>query len=340
MSLFIQNKVDLIPYTTMGVRSVAEHFVEISTTEELIEAVKWAKQQSLPSLVLGGGSNVVMPEIFQGLVICNRILGRQIVSELTHEIFLKVGAGELWHSLVSWTVDKGWYGLENLALIPGLVGAAPIQNIGAYGVEVKDVIQRVQYLDKQSLKLVWLSNEECLFGYRDSVFKKHLKDKVIIVAVEFVLSKVSQLQTDYESLKSYLDQKQIEHPSQKELFDAVVAVRSSRLPDPNVLCNSGSFFKNPVVGHEDYERLINQYPELKAYPTPDGYYKIAAGWLIDQTIGKGYRKGVMGTYEQQALVVVHHGGGSSKDVKNFVEEIQSKVAQKFQIQLECEVQLI
>jgi UDP-N-acetylmuramate dehydrogenase len=340
MSLVVQKKIDLKSYTTMGVHSIAENFIEVSTIEELIEALKWAKEYEFPTFILGGGSNVVMPEHLQGLVIANRIMGRQVDHLKNDKVLIRVGGGEGWHSMVSWTVENQWYGLENLALIPGLVGAAPIQNIGAYGVEVKDAILRVQYLDKQSLTTHWISKEECLFGYRDSIFKQQLREKVIIVAVEFELQKKGEIKAEYESLKAYLEDKSIVNPTQKEVFDAVVAVRKSRLPDPNVLGNCGSFFKNPVVRAETFESLKKENPEIKAYPLGNGLFKLAAGWLIDQAVGKGYRKGVMGTYEHQALVVVHHGGGSSRDVQAFVEEIRLKVLQKFHLELEAEVQLV
>ena len=340
MAITIEKHVELSSYTTMGVSSMAQYLARINSVESLIEALNWAKKNKVAVLVLGGGSNVLLPSYFEGLVLLIGLKKKVIIHEDEHSVELLIGAGENWHEFVEWTVEKGWIGLENLALIPGSVGAAPIQNIGAYGVEVEEYITSVQYLNTETLDLIWIDRDKCDFEYRNSIFKKELKTKAIITEVQFKLPKNTQLRTDYESLRYFFSQKGIHNPSQQQIFDAVIQVRQSRLPDIQTLGSCGSFFKNPLLPPEQIVRLSTRFPDIKAYPMPSGYTKVAAGWLIEKAVGKGFRKGQVSTYEQQALVIVHHGGASGDEICEFASLIHSKVLEMFEISLEAEVQII
>lgn len=340
MAITIEQQVQLSSHTTMGVSATAEFVARIDSVEALAEALVWAKKNKVAVLVLGGGSNVLLPSHYGGLVLLIGIKEKLIIHENEHTVELEIGAGENWHELVEWTVEKGWIGLENLALIPGSVGAAPIQNIGAYGVEVEEYITKVQYMNTESLERCWIDREECDFGYRSSIFKNELKAKAIITKVRFKLPKKGQIKADYESLKHFLMHQGIDEPSQQQIFNAVIQVRQSRLPDTQTLGSCGSFFKNPLLPNEQVDRLKTSFPDIKTYPMPNGYTKVAAGWLIDKAVGKGFRKGQVGTYDQQALVIVHHGGANGDQVREFADFIQSEVSDMFGISLEAEVQII
>ncbi len=340
MAITIEQQVQLSTHTTMGVSATAQYVARIDSVEALAEALAWAKKNKVSVLVLGGGSNVLLPSHYKGLVLLIELKKKGVILENEHSVELQIGAGENWHELVEWTVEKGWLGLENLALIPGSVGAAPIQNIGAYGVEVEEYITKVQYLHTQTMNLCWIEREECDFGYRNSIFKNELKAKAIITEVQFKLPKKAQLRTEYESLRSFLRQQGIHEPSQQQVFKAVIQVRQSRLPDTQKLGSCGSFFKNPVLPSEQVDRLKTHFPDVKTYPMPDGYIKVAAGWLIDKAVGKGFRKGQVGTYDQQALVIVHHGGANGDQVREFASFIQGEVLNMFGISLEAEVHII
>lgn len=340
MAITIEQQVQLSTHTTMGVSATAQYVARIDSVEALAEALAWAKKNKVSVLVLGGGSNVLLPSHYKGLVLLIELKKKGVILENEHSVELQIGAGENWHELVEWTVEKGWLGLENLALIPGSVGAAPIQNIGAYGVEVEEYITKVQYLHTQTMNLCWIEREECDFGYRNSIFKNELKAKAIITEVQFKLPKKAQLRTEYESLRSFLRQQGIHEPSQQQVFKAVIQVRQSRLPDTQKLGSCGSFFKNPVLPSEQVDRLKTHFPDVKTYPMPDGYIKVAAGWLIDKAVGKGFRKGQVGTYDQQALVIVHHGGANGDQVREFASFIQGEVLDMFGISLEAEVHII
>ncbi len=340
MAITIEQQVQLSTHTTMGVSATAQYVARIDSVEALAEALAWAKKNKVSVLVLGGGSNVLLPSHYKGLVLLIELKKKGVILENEHSVELQIGAGENWHELDEWTVEKGWLGLENLALIPGSVGAAPIQNIGAYGVEVEEYITKVQYLNTQTMNLCWIEREECDFGYRNSIFKNELKAKAIITEVQFKLPKKAQLRTEYESLRSYLRQQGIHEPSQQQVFKAVIQVRQSRLPDTQKLGSCGSFFKNPVLPSEQVDRLKTHFPDVKTYPMPDGYIKVAAGWLIDKAVGKGFRKGQVGTYDQQALVIVHHGGANGDQVREFASFIQGEVLDMFGISLEAEVHII
>mgnify|MGYP001333245161 CR=1 FL=1 len=340
MAITIEKQVELSSYTTMGVSAKAQYVARINSVGALVEALNWAKNNKVGILVLGGGSNVLLPRYFEGLVLLVGLKKKDIIHEDEYSVELLIGAGENWHEMVEWTVEKGWIGLENLALIPGSVGAAPIQNIGAYGVEVEEYITSVQYLHVETLDLIWIDRDKCNFAYRNSIFKDELKNKAIITEVQFKLPKNAQLRTDYESLGYFFSQHGIHNPSQQQLFDAVIQVRQSRLPDIQTQGSCGSFFKNPLLPSEQIDRLSTRFPDIKTYPMPGGYTKVAAGWLIDKAVGKGFRKGQVGTYEQQALVIVNHGGASGDEICEFASLIHSKVLEMFKISLEAEVQII
>ena len=340
MAVTIEKQVELSSHTTMGVSATARYVARIGSVEALVEALNWAKKNKVAVLVLGGGSNVLLPSYFEGLVLLIGLMKKVIIHEDDHSVELLIGAGENWHELVEWTVEKGWIGLENLALIPGSVGAAPIQNIGAYGVEVEEYITSVQYLNVETLDLIWIDRDKCDFAYRNSIFKKELKSKAIITEVQFKLPKNTQFRTDYESLRYFFSQQGIHNPSQQQIFDAVIQVRQSRLPDIQTLGSCGSFFKNPLVPNEQVQNLKSRFPDIKTYPMEGGYSKVAAGWLIDKAVGKGFRTGQIGTYEQQALVIVHYGGANGDAVREFASFVRSKVVEMFGISLEVEVQII
>ena len=340
MAVTIEKQVELSSHTTMGVSATAQYVARIGSVEVLIEALNWAKKNEVAVLVLGGGSNVLLPTYYEGLVLLIELHKRVIIEEDEDSIDLLVGAGENWHDLVRWTVENGWMGLENLALIPGSVGAAPIQNIGAYGVEVEKYIAKVQYIHTESMELCWIDRSQCDFSYRNSIFKKELKAKAVITGVHFRLPKKADTKADYESLRRFLNLQGIQKPSQKQIFDAVIQVRQSRLPDTQILGSCGSFFKNPLVPKEQVQSLKSRFPDIKTYPMEGGYSKVAAGWLIDKAVGKGFRTGQIGTYEQQALVIVHYGGADGDAVREFASFVRAKVVEMFGISLEAEVQII
>jgi UDP-N-acetylmuramate dehydrogenase len=264
------------------------------------------------------------------------IMGIKKLKETPSEVFLEVGAGENWHHFVSYCVQKGWGGVENLSLIPGTVGAAPIQNIGAYGVEAKDSIASVSAYDTQSAQFISLQNSECSFGYRTSLFKIE-KTRYIISSVQFVLQKQPIFRTDYGAIKEVLHQKNNKQPSLEAISNAVIQIRSEKLPDPKKLGNAGSFFKNPTITKDFFEVLVAKYPKMIAYPITDDSYKIAAGWLIEACGWKGIQKGNVGCYEKQSLVIVHYNNGPGMEIFNFSEEIIQSVLAKFEILLEREV---
>ncbi len=335
----LEENISLKQYTTFGCNETGRYFTNIKKTEEVIEAITWCKEKQLPYLVLGTGSNILFTKPFEGLILKMGIIGINKTNETATEVFLSVGAGENWHHFVSYCVQKGWGGIENLSLIPGTVGASPIQNIGAYGVEVQESIESVTALDTQTNHWVTLSNSECTFGYRNSLFKKE-KNRYLITAVQFILKKQPQLRTEYGSIKEILHEKNIKNPSLADLSNAIVQIRTSKLPDPSQLGNAGSFFKNPSLSKTNFEELKNNFPELIAYPISDDTYKLAAGWLIENCGWKGARKGNVGCYDKQSLVIVNYGQATGKEIYDFSEEIIQSVLTKFNIVLEREVNIL
>lgn len=294
----------------------------------------------LAMLVLGGGSNLLFTRQPDQWVIKNEIKGIELLEEDDTQVLLKVGAGEVWHEFVLYCINHQYCGVENLALIPGTVGAAPIQNIGAYGVEVKQLISRVHYWDIEKGSFAYLDNEDCHFGYRDSIFKQVLKGKYIITEVEWRLSKIPSLNTSYGNIKEELQQMGIENPGIKDVADAVIAIRSSKLPDPKVVGNAGSFFKNPEVGNEVYAAIKILYPEAPGYKVGEDKTKIPAAWLIEQCNWKGFRQGDAGVHPKQPLVLVNYGNASGAEIFGLSAKIIDSVKEKFGIILEREVQVI
>lgn len=324
-------------HNTFGIDAIAKEFVVINSIEELKEAIAYN-----PSFfVLGGGSNVLFSKYKIPFVIQINIKGIETISQSSNEVEVKVAAGENWHEFVLWCVRQNYGGIENLALIPGNVGACPIQNIGAYGVEVKDCIVSVETLEIETLKEHNFKNSECNFDYRDSIFKNQLKGKHIITAVVFKLStKNHTLNLDYGAITDILNQKNINNPTLSDVADTVINIRQSKLPNPSIIGNGGSFFKNPVISKEHFNRLQKQHPTIPFYTISESSIKIPAGWLIEKAGLKGHREGDAGVHKLQALVLVNYGNASGLDIISLAKKIQKIVKDSFQITLEIEVNLV
>ncbi len=323
---------------SFGLDSIAELACEISSVDQLPPLMQELRDQKLVWRVLGGGSNVVLPDSLPGATLLINILGQELVKSDDANSWLEVGAGVNWHELVAWTLEHNLPGLENLALIPGTVGAAPIQNIGAYGVEVEEYIDSIEAFDSAAHAFVTLPKEACQFTYRDSYFKQN-PNRFIVTKVVFKIPKAWQARLQYADLaKQFANTNST--PSAKQIFEAVCAIRSNKLPDPKVIGNAGSFFKNPIVDHQQYQALVTRFPNLASYPDAAGKQKLAAAWLIDQCGFKGKRIGQVGVYENQALVLVNYGGGTSTDILNLAKSIQKEVLGKFGVKLEIEPNIL
>jgi len=334
---------DLTQYNTMAVPVRAKGLSTVTSLEQLAEAIKEARKVSLPFIVLGEGSNTVFLEHYPGLVIVIALKGIDVVREDDVSITLRVGAGENWHQLVEHCVSKGWFGLENLALIPGLVGAAPIQNIGAYGVEVKDCIHHVEVFDVESQAVQIINNNDCRFGYRDSRFKNQWADTKIVTAVVFQLSKRAIINIDYPALAQYFNRQQSSAkpsvPGPKDVFQAVVEIRSEKLPSPHDVPNAGSFFKNPVIDAVAHQELKSRYPNLVSYPAGERF-KLAAAWLIETAGWKNKEIGGIKVHDRQALVVINPERCQGSAIKKFASALQMDIEDKFGVYLEVEPCLI
>lgn len=337
----IQQNISLKEYNTFGINSKASEFIEINSKNEVIDFIKSNNLNEKPHLILGGGSNILLTQDFDGLVIKNNIKGIK-VEENESSIKLNVGAGEDWHQLVMFCIENKYAGIENLSLIPGCVGASPMQNIGAYGVEVKDVITQVGAIDIESGEEKVFSNKECEFGYRTSVFKTNLKGKYFITSVEFQLSKTPDFKVSYGDIKKQLAKNGVNEVdlSIKAVSDAVIAIRERKLPNPKEIGNSGSFFKNPIITKAEFDELKVVYKDMPAYELPQGGYKVAAGWLIERAGWKGYTDGNYGVHKNQALVLVNYGDASGKMIYNLSERIVRDIRRRFGIELEREVNII
>lgn len=324
-------------HNTFGIASLAEHFIEIETREHLVQLP--VLNAPKPWRVLGGGSNILLEETTSGTVLKNRITGIELIGESDEFVILKVGSGEIWHDLVMFTVGRGWGGLENLALIPGTVGAAPIQNIGAYGVEVKDTITEVEVWLWEENRLATISNEAAQFGYRDSIFKQQLRGKFFVVSVSFRLRKNAVLHTEYGAIEAELHTMGAV-PSVANIAQAVMNIRRSKLPDPKIVGNAGSFFKNPSVQNSKFDALKKAYPAMPGYPSKlESSTKIPAAWLIEQCGWKGFRRGNVGVHDRQALVLVNYGEATGADIWQLSEDILQSVFDTYGVQLEREVQV-
>jgi UDP-N-acetylmuramate dehydrogenase len=331
----IQYSINLKPYNTFGIDAFAQSFSRFSTVEELKFLLSQKEKNTL--FILGGGSNILLTKDIDAFVLRNEIKGIEVNSRTGDSVVLKVGAGEVWHDFVVYCVDHQLAGIENLSLIPGSVGASPMQNIGAYGVEVKDVIEQVEALHIETMELHTFSNTDCQFGYRESVFKRALKGQYIITQVYFKLSTNPNINTAYGAIESELKTKGIKQASIKDVSNAVIAIRKSKLPDPKQIGNAGSFFKNPVISISLFDKIKNHHPSVPYYPAEPGFVKVPAGWLIEQAGWKGKTMGNCGVHKNQALVLVNYGGATGKEIWDLSSQIVADIEEKFGIELEREV---
>jgi len=335
--VIVQLNQSLVKLNTFGIDHKATRLIWAHSTDEISTYVK---HHGAPALVLGGGSNMLLTQDVEGDVLKVDIHGRRVVFEDDDVVHIRFGAGENWHEVVMWTLMQGLGGLENLSLIPGNCGTAPIQNIGAYGVELKDVFVNCEGILVENGSFFSLSKEEAKFGYRESIFKNEWKGKAIITRITLALTKKNhKLRKDYGSIQAELEARDITDPTPKQISDAVISIRRSKLPDPAEIGNSGSFFKNPVVSKELAESLVERYPDMPSYPATNGV-KLAAGWLIDTAGWKGYRNGDAGIHEKQALVLVNYGDASSTELLELANEVVTDIQQRFGIKLHPEVNLI
>ena len=341
----IESQVQLKPFNTLSLNSIASHYVKIQSIVDLQQALQFSKAHDLNVLLLSGGSNMMLPEHIHALVVAIDIQGIEFLSEDAESKTIKVGAGQVWHDFVLWTTTQQLYGLQNLALIPGLVGASPVQNIGAYGMEAGQAIEYVTAFDFATLKMVQIAAQECAFAYRDSLFKHALHSGQARYLITSVCFKMRHDLRDWQTTLGYGDvaQKVSEQAkgrlmTPQDVAQAIISIRQSKLPDPKVLGNAGSFFKNPVVDKTQADALKTQYDKLPCYPMTDGRVKLAAGWLIEQAGWKGARSadGHVGVYEKQALVLVNHGGGTGAQLMGFARVIADDVQSKFGVTIEPE----
>jgi UDP-N-acetylmuramate dehydrogenase len=321
---------------TLRLQSAAEAFVNVNSDEELRGALQWARQNKAQVIPLGQGSNVVLAGDLNALVVQQVMQSREVLEEDDRAVVLRVSAGENWHSLVQWSLSKGYFGLENLALIPGTVGAAPIQNIGAYGVELSSFVRSVHALSVLHSEPLTFSASECGFAYRDSIFKRDRRDTCVVTSLDLVLSKESNVQCVYPTLSHYLHQHNVSHPTPMDVFNAVVAIRSSRLPDPATCPNAGSFFKNPVLEDKQFQSVLELAPDIPHYPQADGKIKVAAAWLIEQCGWKGRRVGRVGVHREHALVLVNCDGGDGKQLLALADDIKRSVFDFSGLELDIE----
>ena len=336
MTLSIQENVSLKPYNSFGFDVSARYFAELTAADQIPELLDFARGQGLELLVIGGGSNLILRDSIDSLVLVNHIPGREVVKVAEGSVMIRAGAGEGWHSFVRWTLEQGYYGLENLSLIPGTVGAAPMQNIGAYGVELKDRMHSLEAFDCATGKVVSFSAAECDFGYRDSVFKSAEPGRYLILSVTFELSLSFEPLLHYGGISAEMERRGVSELDAMGLSDLICEVRSAKLPHPDQIGNAGSFFKNPVITDLQAKQLKQQYPGLVCFPDKPGFTKLAAGWLIDQLGWKGRRQGDAGVYDKQALVLVNHGLATADDILELARNIQADISEKFAVQLEIE----
>jgi UDP-N-acetylmuramate dehydrogenase len=335
VSLQLQENVSLKPFNTFGVDVQARLFAEANNDAEVREALALAEQRGLPLLPIGGGSNLLLTGDIDALVLRMASRGLRIVEEDGARVLVEAEAGEPWHPFVLWSLQQGLAGLENLSLIPGTVGAAPMQNIGAYGVEIKDVFAGLTALDRHSGELREFGLEECAFAYRDSLFKQQ-PGRWLILRVRFALTRQAQLHLDYGPVRQRLQQEGINTPTASDVSRAICAIRSEKLPDPAQLGNAGSFFKNPLVPVELAERIRAEHADLVSYPAGEGLAKLAAGWLIERAGWKGFREGDAGVHRLQALVLVNYGAASGVQLLELARRIQRDILQRFGVELEIE----
>lgn len=339
MSLTIEANRSLKPFNTFAVDQLAQYFATARSDADVRDALARARSLGVPLLLIGGGSNLLLTRDVPSLVLHMASLGRRIVTESPEGVVVEAEAGEPWHPFVLWTLEQGLGGLENLSLIPGTVGASPIQNVGAYGVEIKDVFAGLTALDTQTGQLREFDLEDCAFGYRDSVFKQQA-GRYLILRVRFLLRRQSMLHLEYGPIRQRLEEQGVVAPTAKDVSRAVCAIRSEKLPDPRELGNAGSFFKNPLVTAAVAQALRDRYPDLVAYPQDNGQVKLAAGWLIEKAGWKGFREGDAGVHRLQALVLVNYGEASGEQLLQLARRIQNDILVRFGIALDIEPNLI
>jgi UDP-N-acetylmuramate dehydrogenase len=335
----IHKNFNLKNHNTFGIEARCAAFAEVKSVADVKH---FLSQNTLPIQLLGGGSNVLLLKEFYGqFFIKNSIRGIEITQNTEGGVKVEIGGGVNWHDFVLWAIEHNLAGVENLSLIPGTVGAAPIQNIGAYGVELKDVFHSLEALNLQTLEIQTFTKADCRFGYRDSVFKNDLKDQFLITKVFLILQKKpTQLHTTYGDISKILAERGIENPTIRDISNAVIAIRQSKLPDPSVIGNAGSFFKNPTITKAEFDVLKTQFPNIVGYPTENEGVKVAAGWLIEQCGWKGKKLGRVGVHERQALVLVNYGGGKGLQIKDLAQKIQASVYEKFRVRLVAEVNFL
>ncbi|WP_296234303.1 UDP-N-acetylmuramate dehydrogenase [Pseudomonas sp. UBA4617] len=338
MTLQWQEQVSLKPYNTFGIDVKARYFSPAHDDQEVRQALSQAQQHGLPLLVIGGGSNLLLTKDIDAWVLHMASRGRRVLSDDGERVVVEAEAGEPWHPFVQWTLAQGYCGLENLSLIPGTVGAAPMQNVGAYGVEIKDVFVGLTALDRETGALRDFGLAECAFGYRDSLFKRN-PGRWLILRVRFALSRTLHARLDYGPVRQRLAEQGVTEPTALAISEAICSIRREKLPDPAELGNAGSFFKNPVVAAAQVERIRAQYPSVVAYPQADGQVKLAAGWLIEQAGWKGYREGDAGVHRLQSLVLVNHGQASGAQMHGLARRIQADILERFGVELEMEPNL-
>ena len=338
MIMQIQQNTSLRQYNTFGIDVKAKLFSPFSSQEQLADLL--SAHSRLPVFVLGGGSNILFTKNYDGLVLRNEIMGIDLIKEDANHIYIKVGGGENWHQLVLYTLHRNWAGLENLSLIPGNVGASPMQNIGAYGVEVREVFDELEAFHIKDKKIRVFSVNDCEFGYRDSVFKRKYKNEFVILNVTYRLNKAPHFNISYGALEQELENMKVTELTIQDVSRAVINIRSSKLPDPAAIGNAGSFFKNPEITEKQYKKLATSFPGIVGYPLENGGVKLAAGWLIEQCGWKGVRRGDAGCHAKQALVLVNYGNASGIEIFKLSEEILKSVKDKFGVVLQREVNII
>jgi UDP-N-acetylmuramate dehydrogenase len=334
----IQENFSLKPYNTFGVDAKAKYFSAFSDIEQLKELT--THDSRLTTFILGGGSNILFTRDFDGYVLKNDVRGIAKINEDDEYVYIKVGAGENWHQFVLFCIQNNWQGIENLSLIPGNVGASPMQNIGAYGVEIREVFLELNAFHLREKNTHKFNLADCEFGYRESVFKRKYKDQFVILDVTYRLNKIPRYNTSYGAVEKELQQMKVKDLSIAAISQAIINIRTSKLPDPAVIGNAGSFFKNPSVSKEKFEDLKTQFKNIPGYENSDGTIKLAAGWLIEQCGWKGFRNGDAGCYDKQALVLVNYGKATGEEIYDLSEEIKRSVIKKFGVFLEREVNII
>lgn len=333
-----QERVSLKPFNTFGIDVKARYFTQARNDDDVRAALADAAQRHVAVLVIGGGSNLLLTHDIDALVLHMASRGRRVLSEQGERVVVEAEAGEPWHAFVQWSLEQGLSGLENLSLIPGTVGAAPMQNVGAYGVEIKDVFAGLTALDRQTGELRDFGLEECAFGYRDSLFKRE-PGRWLILRVRFALDRTLRAHLDYGPVRQRLSEQGIEQPTAQAISDAICSIRREKLPDPLELGNAGSFFKNPVVSAALTEQIRARYPSVVAYPQANGQVKLAAGWLIEQAGWKGHREGDAGVHRLQSLVLVNYGQATGVQLHELARKIQADILEQFGVELEMEPNL-